>query len=77
MGIGLTKGINMRATLAVIGIATLGALAGCSSKNGAQEISQLEGKPAPDFELTSLDGAKVRLSEFRGKPVLLAFFGYG
>jgi len=30
-----------------------------------------EGKPAPDFELTSDSGDKVRLSDLRGKPVVL------
>ena len=30
-----------------------------------------EGKPAPDFELTSDDGDTVHLSDFRGKPVVL------
>ena len=33
-----------------------------------------EGKPAPDFELTSDSGAKVKLSDFRGKPVVLYFY---
>jgi peroxiredoxin Q/BCP len=33
-----------------------------------------EGKPAPDFELTSDSGEKVRLSSFRGKPVVLYFY---
>jgi peroxiredoxin Q/BCP len=33
-----------------------------------------EGKPAPDFELTSDGGDKVRLSELRGKPVVLYFY---
>ena len=33
-----------------------------------------EGKPAPDFELTSDDGEKVKLSDFRGKPVVLYFY---
>jgi peroxiredoxin Q/BCP len=32
-----------------------------------------EGKPAPDFELQSDAGATVRLSELRGKPVVLYF----
>lgn len=31
------------------------------------------GKPAPDFELTDLDGESVRLSDLQGKPVLLVF----
>ena len=33
-----------------------------------------EGKPAPDFELTSDSGEHVRLSELRGKPVVLYFY---
>ena len=33
-----------------------------------------EGKPAPDFELQSDAGATVRLSELRGKPVVLYFY---
>jgi peroxiredoxin Q/BCP len=33
-----------------------------------------EGKPAPDFELLTDDGEKVRLSSFRGRPVVLYFY---
>jgi peroxiredoxin Q/BCP len=33
-----------------------------------------EGKPAPDFELTSDSGDKVKLSELRGKQVVLYFY---
>ena len=33
-----------------------------------------EGKPAPDFELKSESGDSVRLSELRGKPVVLYFY---
>jgi thioredoxin-dependent peroxiredoxin len=33
-----------------------------------------EGKPAPDFELMSDRGDTVRLSDFRGKPVVLYFY---
>jgi thioredoxin-dependent peroxiredoxin len=33
-----------------------------------------EGKPAPDFELLSDDGEKVKLSSFRGRPVVLYFY---
>jgi len=32
-----------------------------------------EGKPAPDFELESDSGETVRLSDLRGKPVVLYF----
>jgi peroxiredoxin Q/BCP len=33
-----------------------------------------EGEPAPDFELTSDSGDTVKLSELRGKPVVLYFY---
>ena len=32
------------------------------------------GKAAPDFTLKNLDGQQVRLSDFKGKPVLMNFF---
>ena len=33
-----------------------------------------EGREAPDFELTSDAGERVRLSQFRGSPVVLYFY---
>jgi peroxiredoxin Q/BCP len=33
-----------------------------------------EGKAAPDFELTTDAGDRVKLSDFRGKPVVLYFY---
>jgi peroxiredoxin Q/BCP len=33
-----------------------------------------EGRPAPNFELTSDSGETVRLSDFRGKPVVVYFY---
>jgi thioredoxin-dependent peroxiredoxin len=33
-----------------------------------------EGTPAPDFELTSDSGENVKLSELRGRPVVLYFY---
>jgi peroxiredoxin Q/BCP len=33
-----------------------------------------EGKPAPDFELATDSGEKVKLSDYRGKPVVLYFY---
>jgi peroxiredoxin len=31
------------------------------------------GELAPDFELQDVQGKQVRLSDFRGRPVILAF----
>ena len=31
------------------------------------------GDPAPDFELADVEGRSIRLSQFRGRPVLLDF----
>ena len=33
-----------------------------------------EGAAAPDFALASDDGSTVKLSDFRGKPVVLFFY---
>ena len=33
-----------------------------------------EGQEAPDFELTSDSGERVRLSQFRGRPVVVYFY---
>src|SRR2546427_8207221 len=41
----------------------------------AHHATPLEpGTEAPDFELPSTPGQRVRLSEFRGQPVILAFY---
>ena len=64
----------------VVSILILTALtisSGCSGIAERRFVSQILDKPAPDFELTSLDGQKVRLADFRGKPVMLAFWAYG
>jgi len=51
---------------------TGGSLAGSGSE--AIDTADLRGKPAPDFELLNLTGKKVKLSDYRGKPVLLNFW---
>ena len=35
------------------------------------------GQPAPDFELESPDGARIALSDYRGKKAVLVVFSYG
>jgi len=44
-------------------------------KHGAIKlVGNVQGVPAPDFTLQSLDGSNVKLSDFRGKAVLLNFW---
>lgn len=38
------------------------------------QLSVQEGSPAPDFELTTLDGDTVKLSDYKGKKVILNFW---
>ncbi len=38
------------------------------------EPAPIKGHPAPDFALKTLDGKTIRLSEYRGKPVLVNFW---
>ncbi len=44
------------------------------TRNPDLPASNVNGSPAPDFELTSLEGRQVKLSEYRGKAVLLNFW---
>lgn len=50
--------------------------AGCSQLAERYFIWNVKNKPVPDFELTAIDGAKVRLSHYRGRPVVLAFWSH-
>jgi thiol-disulfide isomerase/thioredoxin len=42
--------------------------------HGTSATFQAKGGVAPDFALQSLDGKTIRLSDFRGKPVVLNFW---
>jgi len=58
-------------------VATLVGLAGCSLQQPLQQANQSQatvGKPAPDFAGTDLDGKPVKLSDYRGHPLLLNFW---
>ena len=45
-----------------------------SAQRSLPGSSSVAGKPAPDFTLSTLDGAEVSLSQFRGQPVLINFW---
>ena len=47
---------------------------GSTSGTALRANSAGVGKPAPDFELTTLDGKSVKLSDYKGKPVVLNFW---
>jgi cytochrome oxidase Cu insertion factor (SCO1/SenC/PrrC family) len=47
------------------------------AENGIFELEHLAiGKVAPDFEATDQDGKKFELSDYRGKVVVLDFWGF-
>ncbi len=58
--------------LIVIGAALLAACGGGAGED--LEVAPVLGSLAPDFELENLDGETVRLSDFRGQPVLINFW---
>ena len=45
-----------------------------SSSGAADEVGLERGKVAPDFEVTTLEGEQVKLSDFRGERVMLNFW---
>lgn len=63
----------------VAGIGWISFSAGLAAQSSSGEAGVLEpapiaGHPAPDFELNTLDGEAIRLSDYRGKPVVVNFW---
>jgi peroxiredoxin len=70
----------MRLSLLALAHAAMLLAAGCNSTGskagaGGPPASAWIEKPAPEFKLMDPDGKEVSLSSFRGKPVLLNFWG--
>jgi len=63
--------MNQRFLAAGLGLATL---AWVQVAQAAPEAKDLVGQPAPGFTLLSDNDEDVSLKDFRGKPVVLAFF---
>jgi peroxiredoxin len=59
-------------TLTIIGIALLFRAAPGIYQFSLNQTSLKVGSAAPDFELSSLNGETIRLSRFKGQPVLLS-----
>ena len=49
--------------------------AATSASDSPEVVSPLRGKPAPAFTLVDLDGKNVSLSDFRGHPLVVNFWG--
>jgi peroxiredoxin len=61
--------------VAILGMLAFGKYTQRARKHGPLKlVGNVEGVRAPDFTLSSLDGRKVKLSDFRGKAVLLNFW---
>jgi cytochrome c biogenesis protein CcmG, thiol:disulfide interchange protein DsbE len=55
-------------------VLAIGGLAFGLLKPTSSTKNALVGSPTPDFTLKSLDGGKIQLSSFRGRPVVVNFF---
>ena len=67
----------MRVTIALIAISAVLSLSSISHAVGPYEalsVVRQEKKASPEFSLPQGNGETVRLSDFRGKVVLLGFF---
>ncbi|MFZ0705233.1 MAG: TlpA disulfide reductase family protein [Candidatus Korobacteraceae bacterium] len=62
--------------IAILGMLTFGKWVDRERQKHSQGslVGDVTGVQAPDFELVSLDGQKVKLSDFRGKAVVLNFW---
>jgi peroxiredoxin len=62
--------------ITIVGLAIAGTAALADTKT-ATAASAVVGKPAPDFALKDLSGKEVKLSQYKGKTVVLEWFNPG
>jgi peroxiredoxin len=76
LGAGLLLGVGL-GILLLVGFVTLKGPGGRNSggvRDGVALPAPVVGSPAPEFELNLLDGSRVNLKDFYGKPVLINFW---
>ena len=68
-------GFCRAAALGALLVMVVGLVTGCGSSAGGPSSGSTATtlKAAPDFAGTTLDGAEVSLSAYKGKPLILAF----
>jgi peroxiredoxin len=66
--------VILAVTLMLIGGRYLNQRGGMAGSTGSLAGAEVKGVEAPDFELKALDGKTVKLSDLRGKAVLLNFW---
>jgi peroxiredoxin Q/BCP len=71
---GLERRSPMRRTTFAVAVSALFAAASLAGGADAEGTAPGVGAPAPDFELTSGEGTKTHLADFRGKWVVLYFY---
>jgi len=67
----------MRRAATILAAMSLAGTVGCANMAQKRFESRWMNQPAPDFELTALGGGNVKLSEQKGRPVVLAFWACG
>lgn len=69
--------LGVAAAIALVSLVGVGcgAAAASDSSTGAESsaTTRIAARAAPDFSGVTLDGVEVSLSEYRGKPLVLAF----
>jgi cytochrome c biogenesis protein CcmG/thiol:disulfide interchange protein DsbE len=71
--------VRVNVPILLAGLAAIGGFValmviGFAQDPRALDTRVMEGAAAPDFALVTLDGASVRLSELRGRPVVINFW---
>lgn len=70
----ISNAVSKIITVLIIALLAYTLWNGLSEKGDLHTHSQLVGKPAPEFVLKSFNGDEIKLSDFRGKTLLVNFW---